>query len=417
MSNAKFVTRVALVGAGAMLMANTAMAGAPTIKGCQAALNGIAGKYQTSVAKAIAACADNTQKLIDGGDPVDADAALKCDGKFDKAAAARGKASMKCTTSTKCDSSTLHQLGHLVSTENAPGTGLNDFVCNWMLERAETLATQQVYAYNPRASAEVSAAATVSTGSTAAFFNNTPEESTHACVLTGSNASVVTGLGTIPVAVTGILQFDIGANNNSPDFILISGAFNKGLAPVSLLGNNVCVTTAGAEGVCDCAAAAPTWNSNMTLCRDSDTTDSEECLAGVVLDSSAGTTANGPLFAVYSGASSTGTCSGVLATGFKIVAPADVGPDLTACTPDDLAAPLPALAVPFSTGTANGISSMRTMSMVRPRDLDSRQVHAAASCTALKASTLSGLKLAAAAPTMDGDLTGDAVFAFVLNCS
>lgn len=441
------LTRTALAAALA-LSAGTAFAQPSK---CQSALEKIVNKYGATVQKSLAKCQDGVQKAYDNGDPVEGDG---CDGAILKLDGTRTKTLGKCL-GAKCTASDLAALGHFISGVNAPaGVGLPsagiaagglDFVCSYLIKRAEHLAVQTSLAADPGAPTQWKDAADADltpadgigqwffgSGATPPWVNAQPSCASHACSLGGSSGAAlradVSGGSPIPLAVGGIVQLDICrfAPNTyaiEDDTRMIAGAVTKSLTPVLLLGNNVCTRTLRAEGWCDCGAASNS-SINVDVCRDSCTAGSDGCPQLVTMaaaDPTSPNCANGALKADFSGASATGDCLTTLSVEFKITPGAANGADATPCTYDDLVAPTPASGLLLTTGTA--IGTVIDAGASSPTETGTNYTNTSTgtpigSCANLDASTLTGLKLVGNQPALDGTAPiGDSLISLTLQCN
>lgn len=440
------ITRVALA-AGIALSASASYA---QPNKCQAALEKQVNGYIKSVTGSLKKCIDGVQKATDAGDPIEGDG---CDGAVLKIEGARAKALGKCLGAA-CTNGDLHNLGHLVSGINAPtgiafgedavSNGLS-FVCSYIIKRAEHLGIQAALTAVPGAPTLLKAAAdadpTPADGIGPFFFgtasgppwpNAQPSCKTHACTLGGSSGAAlradVSGGAAIPLAVSGVVALDVCKLPSTgytidDDARILGAGVGKSLAPVSLLGNNVCTRTLRAEGWCNCGAAV-TANQDIDVCRDSCTAGTDGCaqvneLAGAAAGT--GACANGALKANYSNPSTTGDCLTTLSTEFKITPPAANGADATACTEDDLVAPTPATGLQLTTGQSIGTVVDGGAGSATESGLDytdTRTGSPVASCSALDASTLTGLSMVGTAPAMDGTAPiGDSLISLTITCN
>jgi hypothetical protein len=413
-----------LGGCAVLALSLSASAAMASPNGCQNKLQGIGLKYQATFQKALIKCANAVRKTADkdGIAAVGADEGLTCDKAFVKAEAALAKGAEKCRgleiAGGKCSVADLLALGHLVSGVNAPGTfgGVTDFTCDFILDEAERTAQNAVFAANPSASVEIATAApfdTTPADGVAKYLATTPKSSTRACTLTASGAHITGGAFDIPLTITGVMAIDVAADAPPSTQVNFTGQPAAGITPIPLLVYDVCVTTARVEGVCDCGSGH--WPIDVSLCRDSIASNGDGCTESRILLDDPGTTDNGPMRAEFTGMSTTGACSGVLALSFKVVEAADRGPDGIACTPDDTAPPLPAAGIPFTTGSATA-TILDVNDMENDLATDTRTGVPATTCADLRRGKLSGMKLVAATQSMDSIL-GDIVIAIDMQCS
>lgn len=429
------VTRVALAGAAAAMLSLGASSAMAQPNKCQSVLEKNAGSLSATVVKSLDKCVDAVRKAIDKAVPVDQAVADSCNKALQKSADTRAKLLGKCQASTKCTAADLELLGHPVSGLNAPAAPTAiDFACRFVLERAESLAVSTVFAANPSAQAQLGLASQGGTGLVDTVFAGSPSCNTYACKMPPNDGNPATGNVyllspninpappyAIPLDITGAVLFDVCSSGGVANSLILGGEGAKGLPPTNLGGPIVCSTTVNAEGFCACAAGTGA-QLNYVACRDSVITDGDECPSGgIVISDDPGSTVNGPLEITYAGAAGAGDCVGFLATAFKTVLPGQQGPDGVFCTPDDLAAVLPATPIPFTTGVtsgtildANGTDGLTITSSVLPAA--ARTGAPVSSCANLQAANLSPLALSGAGIAMDGGATGDAVIQLRLAC-
>jgi len=398
---------------------------------CQGSLSKISTKYQGTVEKSLLKCATGVLKAFDKGvAPSSGSEGAVCEAAIVKMNAAYEKSLAKCLGS-KCTRAELLLLGHLpadpAGLAGPEGQGLasvglppgvNDFVCAYVLQKAECVAYQKFLEIYPRVPGLM--AAVQSGNATLTAFNAAqPRCEQHACSLT-NRAGALVGSLLVPISVGGSMSIGVSqvptGSSLSTDYRLLTGVASKRIAPVSVSGNTVCFSHARLEGYCDCGGGAIGPNT-VAICRDSDTGDGQDCtVTADILDDAAGSTANGPAYATYSGATVTGSCTGMIGISTTIVVGGGTGADGVACSGDEGAVPGPVVNLPFSTGPVS--SSIRdsdnTNGVTRN---DSRTGQVISSCGNLDASILTNLRLAISAPFMESGLGGDTAVGLELQCN
>lgn len=422
--------RIAVALAVAALACMPAVAEASLSK-CQGALNKISAKYQGAVEKSLLKCTTGVLKAVDRGlIPSSMAEGVVCEGAIDKLNVAYQKNLAKCLGS-KCTRGELLLLGHVpsdptgVSGPEGQGIfslgippGVNDFVCAYVLQKAECVAYQKLLEIYPRTQ---SLMASVQTGNAdlTAFNSAQPRCEQHSCAL-ANRPGALTGSLLVPISVGGTMSIGVSSvpagSSLSTDYRLLTGIASKRLTPVNVSGNTVCFSHARLEGYCDCGTSA-IGPDDIAICRDSDTSDGQECtVTADILDNAAGATANGPAYATINGSTSLGGCTGMIGIATTFVVGGGTGPDGVACSGDEGAGPGPVISLPFSTGSVS--------SSIRDSDNnngvtrnDSRTGVAISSCGNLDASVLTNLRLAISAPFLESNLGADTAVGLELQCN
>ncbi len=453
-----------ILGVGALVFAGQAQA--ITTGECQVALEKVGGKVESAVMKALAKCVKAGQGEIDEGGAVTIDTSDACEGAIVKADKAAKKTLGKCLglAEEKCSEADLYMAGHLVSKANGDAaigdvTDFSvddpaivashvDFACQWMVNHAYQNAIKQLFARVPNAQARIVEAAAADLADTTgpcfddvtdaeipcanlqAFSNNQPRCATHTCRVSASSSSAFlrsSTLGDAPLTLTGYVGIDVCRPVAGTDTatvqtgtMLLDGSVGKGLPPVNLGIATVCVRTIKVEGECNCGQTSAALG-DITLCRDADTTTGTDCAVGTAILSPAGGTDNGPLYVSFGGSAlGSAGCHGALTVEFALHngPPASnscttAGPTTTKLAPSS---------VLFTTGSVSGTvldTAAGDITAVGGYPLtggSSPGAVATGGCTALEASTLTGMKVVGAQPALDGGTTGDAIIGVALNC-
>lgn len=293
---------------------------------------------------------------------------------------------------------------------------------------------------------------------------------THACELTAMSGATLQPLG-VPVTLGNrIFPLDVctlpstGLPVTAPTQLLSAGVVKTfdppptiPLSPVI----TVCVQQLRGAGWVDCSGLGVA--TNPTLCRDHNVnTDAEapddECTGAAAVGATADACTavspgcphtgveNGKLSQTFAGASVLGDASLNSITQFKLL-PAGVcltgatpnggtctppstmgcpmgstlcipttGADGTACTGDDLLAPNSPTTVPFTTGTATATIYDYSNTDGVTQTFNIGPGTPIASCGAMAASNLTGLKLVGAFPALDGATTSDTITTLSIEC-
>jgi hypothetical protein len=404
-----------------LLNGGVAYAALPDIQLCQAKIESETNKFNAALAKAISLCADAIRKeqVKDAASAAKvppvfintiANAAKLCEIKFkavyDVANATPGKSSVDKfkaaidklfappSGTPKCDPTFMTKYNHLVSPASAPGAATQSFMEDSLLSSAEAAAINQETAQigdalgliltaqgAPDSKSPCTSSANCATDCTnTAALGYRPnlcsfgvECETHACSLTGSNATLVTAgpLGTLSFALTGRAPFGACVLNHggqtwgTAGFQYSVGGPAKTLDPVSVGGGiTVCVNVNRAEGWCDCTGAGIAKNTALCQDRIATTQNPDDCGESSVTQTDDtqgfGHTKVGGVHATISGASAAGDCVSLFTTQFTIftgpctgLAGDPCGPDHMVCTSDDAVAPQAPATVPLTTGTAS----------------------------------------------------------------
>lgn len=371
-------------------------------------------------------------KSLNSGDPNFAVSVVdRCDYLFSRLQTLRANFTNKCKTFTACTAADLHLLGHLVSGENAPGTGPRDFACEYTVERAQAAAVNAVFADDPAAQYQLSQIALGSgPGSdpgvqTQAFYKSNPTCTSTVCSFSLPNSVTyyspqINPISpyAIPLPVNGTLIMDVCEGGGIPDALILGGSKTQTSPPINLGSPRLCPTTVNVVGYCDCGPGVAAPGYSYQLCRDSNTTTGDLCATGTaILSDDPGSSNNGPLYAEFGDTSVDGGCAGVLNWRYQIVLPLEEGADGVYCTADDTAAVLPATRIPFTTGITEAI-------IFDANDIDGFAISnypvygiPAASCGNLRSHVLTGMRFVGSGIAMDEGPWGDNIVEINLTCN
>jgi hypothetical protein len=425
---------------------------------CQAALQKYAFKFYGDVRAGLTKCGDAIRKQIAKnaqapGTGILVRAAQLCQAQLNKVLSKRQKffEAIDATASRKCSSTHFQQLGHMLSGApalQAPGTDFQDFLKNWLavvnVKRAlvEQIAEVPDFlnllaaAINaPRYGTSLSGAPTdcslPSTCDPRAVAGCRPDLcslrvqcKSHACHLSATSSSVIDPaagsamtnslVGQSIMDVCTLEGFGYGLGN-SGDGVFLVGEPAQAVAPLTVMGNTICVDQISAEGFCACGGDFIGLSKDVSACQDHlvGAPNSDECPTGALASGGGveaacfcgtnstdvsmvpcgdgfpacepGTvcgfthtgaachpgTRNGAVHVALSGATAAGDC--VVYNSMRLTTlqpggdcnpsqsggindnPASFGPDCTPCTSDDLAQPSDVRTIPFTTGTASAM--------------------------------------------------------------